>query len=133
MPTNPPPISVEVIKELQELLEKCTQGEWGYNSYSKVSTNAYGNDEVDYPDGPRPGPPFYDKEDSQWMDHRKRAYLADPDVAYVPAHYGDSATDRHCFDATLIAISHNTMPSILDRLIYLEQKNARTKDTGKTL
>jgi hypothetical protein len=117
-------IASDRLDEIKARLDKATPGPWGYNSYRAVFgppalIQAY-DDAPDYPEGPRPtiGTP----EDMAWCAQRAAAYEAEPIVASVPAHYGDTATGRHAADAEFIAHAREDVPYLL---ALLAERDAR--------
>lgn len=115
----------EQLREIRGRADAATPGPWGYNSYSRVDAGAfianYDNpDAPDYPDGSRPGSQpghkFFDEVDNAWLAQRHAAYEADPEVASVPAEYGDTATGRHANDAEFIAYARTDVPRLLDEI-----------------
>lgn len=110
------PLTPENLDEIEQRAAKATPGPWFWNSYSRICSAPLiqvDHDGPDYPDVPRPGPPFFTDEDNAWLAQRQAAYAADSTVAHVPALYGDTATGRHAADATFIAAARVDVPRLV--------------------
>lgn len=118
MTTDPTPITAAELQAMRERCDAATPGPWGYNSYSNVLSEPLAQVWDDdgtpqYPEGKRPGPPFFTNEDNAWLAQRDAAYNADPFVAYGPAHYGDTATGHHRDSLVFIAASRTDVPRLI--------------------
>jgi hypothetical protein len=128
MSDEAPMLTPETEAQIRRRVEAATPGPWGWNSYSAIHSasimQAETDDTPDYPEGKRPGPPFFTDEDNAWLAQREAAYEADPLVAWVPAHYGDTATGRHAADADFIAHTRTDIPTLLTEIDQLRERLA---------
>jgi hypothetical protein len=128
-------LTLKELTALKSKTEAATPGPWFWNSYSCIfsehftPTTAEEEDNIpDYPNEPRPGSQpgheWFDEADNAWLAQRKAAYLADSVVASVPAHYGDTATDRHAADAELIAACDpQTISDLVEEILEWRSKD----------
>jgi hypothetical protein len=128
MSDEAPMLTAEMEAAIRRRVDAATPGPWGWNSYSAIHSapimQAETDDTPDYPEGKRPGPPFFTDEDNAWLAQREAAYEADPLVAWVPAHYGDTATGRHAADADFIAHTRTDIPTLLTEIDQLRARLA---------
>jgi hypothetical protein len=123
---------VSRLDAIEARLRAATPYPWDWNSYSCIFSRplAINDDAPDYPDKPRPmhrEPPGSPQEDEDWCKQRTAAYEADPVVAWVPAHHGDTAIGRHAADAMLIEAA----PTDLAYLVAVARAAERLTDIAQ--
>lgn len=105
---------------LRAKAEKATRGPWFSNGYSSISAaNKVEPYEqwLESEDGKR----FLAQAEHQRGPLHDKEYELDPNVAYVPAHHGDTATGQHADDREYIAAcSPERILALLDRVAAAE-------------
>lgn len=119
MPTNdaPPPLSAAEIAAMRARCEAATEGEWFWNSYSRVDSAPMCQRNINEVELPHEdaGSPW--AEDGNYPEPWKSLDKElNPTVCWVPPNHGDTATGRHKADAILIAHARTDLPRLLDEL-----------------
>lgn len=112
------------VQKILERTEAASPEPWFWNSYSLIASGplvSADEDGIGYPEDVRPGPPWFNmpggEADADWMRRKAQAYEEDSTVAWVPAHYGDTATGRHAKDAVFIEAARTDVPNLAHSLL----------------
>ena len=104
------------LDELERIGKAATQGQWHYDSYSRIYAADFIQADVksldEYEAATVP------KDEMFW---REKIYAAESLVASVPSIAGDTATGRHARDAVFISAARNNWQAMIDEIRKLEK------------
>jgi hypothetical protein len=116
-------MTAEELDAIEARAAAATPGPWHYNSYSAVYGSHADYDRLEK-EWEAAGEPPADK-GTEWWD---RFYDADPDVAHVPAHHGDTAVRRRKKDAEFIAHARSDVPRLVAEIRRLRKELLSTRE-----
>lgn len=102
----------------REICNAATPGPWVSNSYNAIHAQPMADRFYQFMnEWEKAGQPSMKGGDGSWYD---RYYDALVEVCNVPAHHGDTATERHALDMYFIATARTGWPAALDEIERLK-------------